>query len=140
MSTALAKKRAERRAPICDQALQSAVLLPQLPQLAQLLHPQAHILLFPGAERGLAHPQLAVISATLSPLSYCFSAAMICSSLCPFLGMLNLLVGHSRPTTAYDTSSFLCYGLWGLGHSVDTGGRAARTWSAELEIGLGTVV
>jgi len=28
---------------------------------------------------------------------------------------LNLLVGPSRPSTAYDTSSFFWYGLWGLG-------------------------
>jgi FkbH-like protein len=43
---------------------------------------------------------------------------MICSSLCPFLGMLNLLVGLSRPSTACDTSSFLWYELWGLGHRI----------------------
>src|SRR5204862_920143 len=48
--------------------------------------------------------------------SYCFSAAMICSSLCPFFGMLNLLVGPSRPSTAYDTSSLDWYNFRGLGH------------------------
>ena len=31
------------------------------------------------------------------------------------LGTLNLLLGPPRPSTAYDISSFLWYGLWGLG-------------------------
>jgi len=39
-------------------------------------------------------------------------AAMICSSLCPFFGMSNLLVWSSRISTAYDTSSFDRYVFW----------------------------
>jgi len=50
-------------------------------------------------------------------------AAMICSSLCPFFGMSSLLVWSSRPSTAYDTSSFLSYGLWGLGQGIVSGRR-----------------
>src|SRR5579871_6374728 len=55
------------------------------------------------------------MSATFSPPSYCFNAAIICSSVCPFFGTAALLVRRSRTLTAYDTSSFDWYNFWVLG-------------------------
>jgi hypothetical protein len=49
-----------------------------------------------------------------SPLSYCFRAPMICSSVCRLFGMLNLLVPFPRTSTAYDTPVPIgtAFGFW----------------------------
>jgi hypothetical protein len=53
------------------------------------------------------------ISAVFSQSAYCFSAAMICSSVCPFFGISNLFVsGEPQLPTISPISVCTTFGFW----------------------------
>ena len=65
---------------IGDEPFQSTVFFFQLPEPPQFAHPQMGVLLLPGVERGVTHPELPAEVADGVPASACRIAYTICSS------------------------------------------------------------
>ena len=94
---------------IGDEPFQSAIFFFELAEPPQFAHHQMGVLLLPGVERGVTHPELPQRSPTGVPASACRIAGTICSSENVTASWVrSFRVGPPKPSvySSYDLPSF----------------------------------